>query len=113
VKQCRAGTAFDRELRRLVKREGFVATVIGEQASGELTERKVTSTTQARAAMRKCSPLGWAGFQLYFPMPAREVRACTGYELVKSIVGVFEEVIPAMNCCMDVPLALISTSLLH
>ena len=38
-------------------------------------------------------------------MPAAEVRACSGYELVQAIAGVFEEVIPAMNCCMQVPLA--------
>jgi hypothetical protein len=37
-------------------------------------------------------------------MPEREVHACTGYELVKAIGGVFNEVIPAMNCCMTVPL---------
>jgi hypothetical protein len=31
-----------------------------------------------------------------------ELRACTGYELTQAIAGVFEEVIPAMNCCMNV-----------
>jgi hypothetical protein len=38
-------------------------------------------------------------------MPEREVRAASGYELVKAICGVFDEVIPAMNCCMQVALA--------
>ena len=104
LKQCRAGTVFDRELQRLVRSEDFVAAVIGEQASGELTERNFTSPAPLRAALRRCSPQRWAGFQLYYPMPEREVRACTGYELVQAIAGVFEEVIPAMNCCMDVPL---------
>jgi hypothetical protein len=37
-------------------------------------------------------------------MPEREVRSCTGYELVKAICGVFDEVVPAMNCCMQVEL---------
>lgn len=108
VKQCREGTVFDRELRRLVKKEGFVATVIGEQPGGGLVEQKTITTTQVRAALRKCSPQFWAGFQLYYPMPEREVRACTGYELVQSVAGVFEEVIPAMNACMDVPLQFVS-----
>jgi hypothetical protein len=47
----------------------------------------------------------WAGFQLYYPMPEKEIRACTGLELVKAVCGVFAEVIPAMNCCMQVKLA--------
>jgi hypothetical protein len=114
VDQCRPGTVFERELRRLVRREGFVASVISEQTSGGLTERNVTAATRARTALRQCAPERWAGFQLYYPMPEREVRACTGYELVQSIAGVFEEVIPAMNCCMDVPLAVDSpTNLLR
>lgn len=105
VNQCRAGTAFDRELRRLVHREGFVAAAIGEQATGELTEQNFTGVAQLRAALRRCAPQHWAGFQLYYPMPAKEVRACTGYELVQAIEGVFAEVVSAMNCCMQVPLA--------
>jgi len=110
IKQCRAGTALDRELRRLVQRESFVATVIGEQADGGLTERDVTDTAQMRAALRDCSPERWAGFQLYYPMPESELRGCTGYELVQAVAGVFEEVIPAMNCCMDIPLVSASSS---
>lgn len=102
LKQCRTGTVFDRELQRVVRQEGFVAAVIAEQASGELTERHFTSTTPLRAALRNCSPRRWAGFQLYYPMPELELRACTGYELTQAIAGVFEEVIPAMNCCMNV-----------
>lgn len=104
MKQCRAGTVFDRELRRLVKREGFVAAVIGEQASGGLAEQNVTSAAEARAALQKCALNRWTGFQFYYPMPEKEVRACTGYELIQSVAGVFDEVIPAMNACMDVPL---------
>jgi len=104
VAQCKAETKFDRELRRLVQHEGFIGAVIGEDINGVMTEQNVTSATQTRAALRKCSPERWAGFQLYYPMPESEIRACTGEELVQSVVGVFEEVIPAMNCCMDVPL---------
>lgn len=104
VRQCRTGTAFDRELRRLTGREGFVATVINESSAGEWAERNFTAAKPLRAALQHSSPRHWAGFQLYYPMPESEVRACTGYELTQSIAGVFDEVIPAMNCCMDVPL---------
>jgi len=57
-----------------------------------------------RPALRRCSPAHWAGFQLYYPMPQKEVRACSGYELVRAITGVFDEVVPAMNACMSVRL---------
>ena len=105
LKQCRKDTIFDKELRRLIGREGFVATVIGERAGGEWTEQNVTSAARIPAALRTCSPRRWAGFQLYYPMPEKEMRSCSGYELVQAMTGVFEEVIPVMNCCMDVPLA--------
>jgi hypothetical protein len=99
VRQCRPGTVFDRELRRLVQREGFAAAVIGEEQRVE-----VATVGECRAAMTRCRPDEWAGFQLYYPLPAREVRACTGLELVQAIKGVFGEVIPAMNCCMQIAL---------
>lgn len=104
VGQCRAGTPFDRELRRLVRGEGFVAAVLGEGAGGELTERDFTGANQLRAALRRCSPRHWAGFQLYYPLPERELATCTGYEVVRAVVSVFAQVVPAMNCCMGVPL---------
>ncbi|MBE3063468.1 MAG: hypothetical protein IMZ69_00390, partial [Spirochaetes bacterium] len=42
--------------------------------------------------------------QLYYPMPEREVRACTGFELVTAVLGAFAQVVPVMNLCMQVPL---------
>ena len=112
VKQCRTGSVLDQELDRLVRREGFVAAVIGEQATGELAERDFTSAAQLLPAIRRCAPEYWAGFQLYYPMPEKEVRACTGLELVKAIRAVFAEVTPVMNCCMQVPLTGNQTCLL-
>ncbi len=44
-------------------------------------------------------------FQLYYPMSEKEVRASTGYELVKAITDVFAEVTPSMNRCMQVALS--------
>jgi len=105
VSQCRTGTVLDHELQRLVTREGFLAAVVSEQAGGGLTERNFTRTSALRAALRRCAPERWAGFQLYYPMPEAELRACSGYEVVQAIVGAFQAVITAMNCCMDVPLA--------
>ncbi len=104
LRQCRPRTVFDRELRRLVGREGFVAVVLSEQANGEFTERAITTAARLRAVLDQCAPQHWAGFQLYYPMPEREVRASTGFELIRAIVGVFTQVIPTMNACQQVPL---------
>ena len=104
VKQAADGTVLDRELRRLLQREGFVVEVGDWGDNTVLTAKNFTSARQVRAAARKATPGNWAGFQLYYPMPAAEVRACTGYELVQAICGAFAEVTPAMNACMQVPL---------
>lgn len=100
VRQCAPGTTLDRELRRLLKREGFRAEVGGQTFAAD----NFVSARQVRAAMRRCPPDQWAGFQLYYPMPAAEVRGCNGIELVRAMVGVFTEVVPAMNAVMQVPL---------
>lgn len=99
VKECRSNTVFDREVRRLA-REGFVATPLGEGPGRE----RFRSAAELRSALQRCRPDHWAGFQLYYPIPERELHACTGYELVKSITGIFTEIIPAMNCCMEIQL---------
>lgn len=106
LRQCRAGTVFERELRRLILREGFVAAVLVEDADGELVEERVRAVKPLRAALQRCAPSRWAGFQLYYPLGAGEVRSCSGLELVQAICGVFAEVLPAMNCCMQVPVQL-------
>ena len=105
IKQCVAGTELDAELRRLVKREGFVVEVGNFEDNAVFNAKNFKSARQIRDAAKKCSKREWAGFQLYYPMPEKEVRASTGYELVKAITDVFAEVTPAMNCCMQVALS--------
>ena len=104
TRQCDAGTDLDKELNRLLQREGFVAAVLGNQQEIHFSSKDFRSAKQIKEAARRFPGGEWAGFQLYYPMPEREVRVCSGYELVKAICGVFDEVIPAMNCCMQVPL---------
>jgi hypothetical protein len=105
IKQCATGTKLDGELCRLLKKEGFVAEVGDWEGNAVFTKKNFKSARQILDAAKKFpKKKEWAGFQLYYPMPEREVRASTGYELVKAICGVFAEVTPAMNCCMTVPL---------
>ncbi len=100
----KASRALDDELRRLIEREGFIAEIGDWEANTVFTKKNFMFTRQIHDAAKKYSKREWVGFQLYYPMAEREVRACSGYELVQAIRGVFDEVVPAMNCCMTVPL---------
>ncbi len=103
MKQCESGTVLDREMGRLVRREGFTARLIGGM-SASFSADSWESTRQIREAARKAPPDQWEGFQLFYPMTAQEVRACTGLELTRAILGVFAEVTECMNQCMQIRL---------
>lgn len=103
MKQCENGTELDREMGRLVRREGFTARLIGG-ITASFTAQGWESSRHIRAAARKAPPDQWEGFQLYYPMSAAEVRAASGHELVLAVLGVFAEVTEAMNQCMQVRL---------
>jgi hypothetical protein len=104
MRQYRDGSELDGELRRLLGREGFVAEIGDWEANAVFAAKNFRSAAQLREAVRRCPRREWVGFQLYYPMPAKEVKACSGLELVKAVLGVFAEVTPAMNACMQVPL---------
>jgi hypothetical protein len=104
IKQCAAEAELDGELHRLVKREGFVAEVGNWETNAVFKAKNFASARQIRDAAKGYSKREWVGFQLYYPMAEREVRGCNGYELIQAVCGVFDEVVPAMNCCMTVPL---------
>ena len=104
IGQCALGSELDKELHRLIEREGFVMEVGDFEDNTVFTAKNFQSARQIRDAVKDYSKREWAGFQLYYPMPEKEVRACTGVELVKAICGVFAEVVSAMNCCMQVKL---------
>ena len=101
---------LEAELSRLITREGFAAEIGDWEANAIFTKKNFKSARQIRDAAEDYSKHEWVGFQLYYPMADREVHACSGYELVKAICGVFDEVVPAMNCCMTVPLVAESTA---
>jgi hypothetical protein len=102
--QCRKGTALDRELARLLLTEGFVAEIGDFEENLVLDRGNFSTAAQLARAARRISPERFGGFQLYYPMPRAELRCCSGYDLVKAVLAVFQEVIPAMNLCMQVGL---------
>jgi hypothetical protein len=103
LKGCDAGTALDREMMRLVRREGFTARLMGG-LTASFTADALESSRQIRQAARRAPPDQWEGFQLFYPMSQEEVLSCTGLELTRAIVGVFAEVTEAMNQCMQIKL---------
>jgi hypothetical protein len=105
LKQCGAGTDLDRELHRLLGREGFVAEAGDWEANAVFTKKNFRSARQIREALKRCPAREWAGFQLYYPMPEKELREMTGHDFVRAVCAAFDEVVPAMNACMQVPLS--------
>jgi len=105
VKSLRLGGSMERELRRLVLREGFAIWAGSwETEPADYSKSNFPSMTALRRVLEKASPGRWAGFQLYYPMSEEEVRASTGLDLVESMLAVFREVTPAMNLTMQIEL---------
>ena len=105
IAQCAVGSQLDKEIHRLIKREGFSVEVGDFEANKVFTRKDFESARQIAEAARNYSKREWAGFQLYYPMTEKELRTCTGFEFVNAVCGVFEEVMVAMNCCMQVKLS--------
>jgi hypothetical protein len=102
--RCTRGGVLERELERLVRREGFVIEAGDIEGSVRLDASSFRSAAEVRAAARKARAEHWASFQLYYPMPEKELRACSGRELVQAVRATFQEVIPVMNACSQVGL---------
>jgi hypothetical protein len=102
---CARATPLDGEMRRLIIREGFHATVTGPKGTAVFTRKNFRSARQIRDSARGAPPADWAGFSLFYPMPEKELRSSSGFDLVQGILGAFAEVTPAMNLCMQVPLS--------
>jgi hypothetical protein len=103
VAQCRAESPCEAEIRRLVKREGFIARMEGGGREA-VFGADFDFAAGIREAARRMPADQWAGFQVFYPIPEAEVRAASGYELVQAVLGAFTEVIPLMNMCVQVGL---------
>jgi hypothetical protein len=96
--------AMARELKRLVTREGFRIDAGGWEDRYSITKNKFPSMAKLRKVLDEAPPASWAGFQVYYPMPEKEVRSSSGIDLIESMMAIFEEVTPAMNLCMQIRL---------
>jgi hypothetical protein len=96
---------MERELKRLVRREGFLLHGGSWEAEAACFSRHNFPSMQKLRRLLAAAPAAhWAGFQLYYPMSEDEVHASTGLDLVESMLAVFGEVTPAMNLCMRIQL---------
>jgi hypothetical protein len=93
--------ALFRELKRLVMREGF------QIEAGNWEDRRVFAKTSfpspsvLRKRLESASSASWAGCNVYYPMPEKDVQKTNGVDLVESMMAIFEEAAPAMNECMQ------------
>ena len=93
-----------RELKRLAG-EGF------EIKAGSWTDplvfRKGTlpAAARLRAVLEGSPAREWCGVQVCYALDEAAVRACSGVDLVDTMLAVFDEVTPAMNACLLVTLS--------
>ena len=101
----RPGTAVERELRRLVLREGFgLYAGSWETEMSQFSKENLPGVRKLRRLLDAAPGNHWAGFQLFYPMTGEEVRSATGVDLVESMLAVFREVTPLMNLTMQIEL---------
>jgi len=105
MKRLRSGSALERELKRLVVREGFAlhAGSWEEEIAG-ISGSSFAGVSKLRRQMAEAPGERWAGFQLYYPFTEEEIRVTSGVDLIESMLAIFREVTPALNLCMQIQL---------
>ncbi len=93
-----------RELRRLA-RDGFRVHAGSWSAPHEFSRRTLPGPATLRRLLVRSPAGAWCGFQLYYPLDEAAVARMSGADLVEAMLAVFEEVRPAMNLCVQVPLS--------
>jgi hypothetical protein len=105
IGNMRAGGLLDRELRRLILREGFSLFAGGWEVDASVySKQNYPGMSRLRSVLTSAPGNHWAGFQLYYPMKEEEVRSATGADLVDSTLAVFSEVTSLMNLTMPINL---------
>jgi hypothetical protein len=104
VRSLRNGSPMEKQVRRLVRQEGFKVHAGGWEDFVDYGKSNLPGTLALRRLLAGASGEHWAGFQLYYSMNEDEVRSSTGLELFEAMLAIFEEVTPAMNLCMQIRL---------
>ncbi len=102
LKTLKPKSPMERELKRLVKREGFLLHAGSWDEPAQFSKTNFPAMLKLRRSLEAAPKNHWSGFQIYYPMRESEVRSATGVDLVESMLAVFKEVTPAMNLCMQI-----------
>jgi hypothetical protein len=94
-----------RELRRLAS-EGFEVHAGSWADPGVFDSKSFPGAGSLLKLIDLAPARHWAGFQVCYVLDEAGIKACSGVELVETMLAVFDEVAPAMNLCMQVPLRL-------
>jgi hypothetical protein len=96
---------MERELKRLVLREGFrIHASSWELGAHDFSKDNFPGVLKLGRVLDSAPKSHWAGFQIYYPWSETDVVSATGVDLVESMLAVFREVTPAMNLCMQTEL---------
>jgi hypothetical protein len=95
---------MEKELKRLVLREGFHVYGGTWDDRSELMKPSLPNMQALRRILADAPKSHWAGFQLYYAMTEDEVRDSTGLDLVEAMLAIFSEVTTVMNLCMHTEL---------
>lgn len=105
LRQMKPGGPMERELRRLVLREGFrLHAGNWEHQFVQASKKDFPTMTKLSQVLKSASATSWAGFQVYYPFREEEVLDSTGSDLVEAMLAVFRAVTPLMNLCMHIQL---------
>ncbi len=102
LKGLQTSSPLARELKRLVAREGFQIEAGGWENRQPITKNRFPSVSKLKKILEDAPKDSWAGFQVYYPMPQKEVLESSGVDLIEAMLAIFEEVTPAMNLCMQI-----------
>ena len=98
-------SALYRRIRRLVREDGFQIYCGTRETGTHFEKAHFPSADALRNALLGYADPDWVVFQLYYPMTAREIQRSSGPDLVESILAIMQEVVPVMNECMQIHLA--------
>ncbi|HEV2501005.1 MAG TPA: hypothetical protein VGY31_15660, partial [Terriglobia bacterium] len=101
VSALKTGGQLERELKRLVCREGFRIRSGAWSAPFTFSKSNWPGAAKLRRELARIPANQWAGFQLFYPITEKEMPSFNGVDLVESMLAIFEEVTPAMNLCMQ------------
>ena len=105
VRGLKPSSLMERELQRLVRREGFRVHAGGwDTGASSFGKINLPDMRRLRKILNSAPPDHWAGFQVYYAMKKEVVRGFLGADLVDAMLAAFDEVAPLMNACMKIPL---------